>query len=107
MRVLLDEHLPRRLVAELPDHQVSTVQKEGRAGVKNGPLLRLATEAGFEVFLTSDRDIEFQQNVAEVGLGIVLLRAASNSIEDLRPLLPSALEAIANVGPGEIRSVAV
>lgn len=107
VRVLLDEHLPRRLVRELLGHQVSTVQAEGWAGIKNSPLLALATKFGFEVFLTSDRGLEFQQNLADVGIGIIVLRASSNAIEDIRPLLPSALEAIDNVRPGEVRSFAV
>ena len=63
MRVLLDEQLPRHLTRELRGHEVSTVQQKGWAGLKNGELLRRAADAGFEVFLTADRNLEFQQNL--------------------------------------------
>ncbi|HEX2209473.1 MAG TPA: DUF5615 family PIN-like protein [Longimicrobium sp.] len=54
-RVLLDENLPRQLAGELPRHDVATVRTQGWTGVVNGDLLRLAEEAGFEVFVTGDR----------------------------------------------------
>lgn len=69
MRVLLDECLPRRLKAELPDHDVRTVQEEGWAGLKNGALLRVAA-GRFDVLLTVDRRIAFQAGEVEIeGLG--------------------------------------
>lgn len=105
MRVLLDEHLPRRLTREIPGHEVKTVQSEGWAGIGNGELLSRAAEAGFEIFLTSDRSIRHQQNPEKIALGIVLVRAASNSIEDIRPLIPKVLDAIETVPRGLFRTV--
>jgi hypothetical protein len=64
VRVLLDEQLPRHLVHQLQGHEVTTVQQQGWAGMKNGELLRSAAAAGFEVFLTADRNLEFQQNLS-------------------------------------------
>src|SRR5689334_12709486 len=64
VRVLLDEQLPRQLAREFPSHEVRTVQQQGWAGLKNGELLRRAAEAGFEVFVTTDQNLEFQQNLA-------------------------------------------
>ena len=64
MRVLLDEQLPRRLVRELTGHDVRTVQQQGWAGLQNGELLRRAADEGFQVFLTGDRNLQFQQNLA-------------------------------------------
>jgi Domain of unknown function (DUF5615) len=59
--VLLDEQLPRHLAREIGGHDVSTVQQRGWAGLKNGELLRIAADAGFEVFVTADRNLQFQK----------------------------------------------
>ena len=88
MRVLLDEQLPRQLSVYLVGHEVRTVQQQHWAGTKNGELLRLAVAARFESFLTADHNLEYQQNLQEVSLGIVVLVAASNALEDLLPLVP-------------------
>lgn len=103
MRVLLDEHLPIRLAAELVGHSVSTVQGERWSGTANGTLLAKAANAGFDVLLTNDKSIEYQQNTAKLPLGVVVFGAPSNKIEDLEPLVPSALAAIDSIGPGELR----
>ncbi len=71
MRVLLDEQLPRHLARDLTGHQVRTVQQEGWAGLKNGELLRRAAEK-FEVLVTADQNLQFQQNLARARLGVVL-----------------------------------
>lgn len=105
MRVLLDEQLPRRLARELVGHDVSTVQQQGWAGVKNGELLRLAAGRGFEVFLTADRSLPFQQNFRGVRLGVVVLIAPSIALEDLLPLLPRALAAIRRSRAGRVERV--
>jgi hypothetical protein len=88
VRVLLDEQLPRRLVRELTGHDVRTVQQQGWAGLQNGELLRGAADEGLQVFLTGDRNLQFQQNLARARIGIVILVAPSNKIEDLLPLVP-------------------
>ncbi|MGB6362765.1 MAG: DUF5615 family PIN-like protein, partial [Thermoanaerobaculia bacterium] len=71
MRVLLDECLPRRLKHELPDHEVRTAPEMGWAGVENGELLRQAS-GEFDVFITVDRSLEFQQNLSDLAFGIVV-----------------------------------
>lgn len=105
MRVLLDEQLPRHLARDLARHQVRTVQQEGWAGLKNGELLRRAAEK-FDVLVTADQNLQFQQNLARARLGVVLLAARSTTLEDLRPLVPAALSAIDRVRPGELIRVA-
>jgi hypothetical protein len=70
-------------------HEVRTVQQQGWKGLRNGELLRRAADAGFEVFITADQNLEFQQNLARSPLGIVVLVAPSNALEDLLPA-PSA-----------------
>ena len=103
MRVLLDEQLPRQLAQELPGHEVRTVQQQGWTGLGNGQLLRRAAAEKFEVFLTADQNLEFQQNLAGSPLRVIVLVASSNALEDLLPMVPSILRSIADARPGEIR----
>ena len=86
MRVLLDECLPRRLGKLLTDHQVKTVPEAGWAGVKNGDLLGRA-ELEFDVFITIDRSMTFQQNISRFKLALIVLHAKTNRLEDLKPLV--------------------
>jgi predicted nuclease of predicted toxin-antitoxin system len=102
VRILLDEQLPRQLATYLVGHEVRTVQQESWAGLKNGVLLARAEAAGFSVFVTGDQNLEFQQNISKRRLGVVVLRAASNALEDLLPLIAAALTAIAAVQPGQV-----
>ncbi len=104
MRVLLDECVPRALRAELPGHEVKTVAESGWAGVKNGGLLQLAGEV-FDVLLTVDRNLEYQQNFSGLALAVVVIHAASNDVEVLRPLMPAVLEAIPKAKPGVVTHV--
>ena len=99
MRILLDECLPRRLRDELPEHEVRTVPDAGWKGMKNGELLQLAA-GHFDVFLTVDAAIEHQQNIGSLALGVIALKAHSNRIEDLRPLMPRVRQLLATIGPG-------
>jgi predicted nuclease of predicted toxin-antitoxin system len=85
MRVLLDECVPRALRRELPGHQVKTVAETGWAGVKNGQLLKLAATQ-FDVLLTVDRNLEYQQNFAGLALAVIVIHAPTNDIALLRPL---------------------
>jgi hypothetical protein len=105
VRVLLDEDLPRRLTRYLPDHYVPTVQQEGWAGLRNGDLLRHASVGGFDVLLTADQNLQFQQNLAETNLGVIVLVAQSNKLDDLLPLVPAVLSMVEDLRPGEIRRV--
>ena len=84
MRILLDESLPRRLVRELPGHIVSTVTDNGWSGLENGELLRAAA-GQFDLFLTADQNIEFQQNLRELPMAVVVLVAVNNRLDTLRP----------------------
>lgn len=105
MRVLLDESLPRPLAPEITGHEVFTVRQMGWAGVHNGELLLRAAAAGFDAFVTADRNLEFQQNIGRVGLGVVVLIAPSNDREDILPLAPQVIEALATIGPGQVVQV--
>lgn len=107
MRVLLDESLPRELARELSGHEVSTVREQQWSGWRNGDLLRAALGAGFDVLLTADRNLEYQQNIPAFALSVVVLRAASNRLDDLSPLVPRILETLAAVQPGQVTHVGV
>lgn len=105
MRILLDENLPIDLARRLEPHEVQTVTGVGWEGVKNGELLRRAAE-NFDAFLTMDRNLEFQQPLARQPFGIVLIRASSNRMAHLEPLLPLILEALDGLNAGDVRHVA-
>lgn len=107
MRVLLDESLPHDLGPALTGHVVETVQGRGWAGLKNGDLLRAAAAAGFAVLLTADRNLEYQQNIPAAALGILVLRARSNRMPDLLPLVPALLDVLPHVEKGQVAHVGV
>ncbi len=104
MRVLLDECVPRGLRAELPGHEVSTVAEAGWAGLKNGALLKLAA-ARFDVLLTVDRNLEYQQNFSGLTIAVVVIDVPSNDIDAIRPLMPKVLEALPRVKSGLVTHV--
>ena len=88
MRLLLDECVPTRLRRSLPTHQVSTVVHEGWSGIKNGKLLALAAER-FDVFITVDKNLPYQQNTSALPVAVFVLDAVSNELPFLLPLVPA------------------
>lgn len=100
MKVLLDECVPRKLKRELPEHEVRTVTEQGWSGVKNGELLALAG-AEFDVFLTVDQNLKYQQNLQTFHIGIILLAAQNNRLKILSLLMPEVNEALAKIKAGE------
>jgi predicted nuclease of predicted toxin-antitoxin system len=104
MRVLLDEHLPIDLAREFRGHAVDTVVGRGWAGIKNGELLS-RMRGHYDVLITMDRGIDFQQQVSTLRFGIVIVRARSNRMQHLSPLVPAILAAIAAAKPGRVKRV--
>lgn len=104
MRVLLDESIPIDFARDLSAIDAQTVIGLGWAGLKNGALLGEAA-GRFDVLVTMDKNLQFQQNLAAHAIGVVLIRAHSNRINDLRPLVSQILAAIAASQLGEIRIV--
>ncbi|HYX71473.1 MAG TPA: DUF5615 family PIN-like protein [Nitrososphaera sp.] len=100
MKVLLDECVPRKLRLELAEHEVLTVTERGWSGIKNGKLLALA-EAEFEIFLTVDLNLKYQQNLKAFDIGIILLIARSNRLETLLPLMGEIRGALENIKAGD------
>jgi predicted nuclease of predicted toxin-antitoxin system len=101
MRILLDECVPRKLRAELPGHDVKTVAEMGWAGTKNGVLLQRAA-AEFDVLLTVDQGLPDQQNLAGLPFAVVIIKAPSNDINDLRPKMPKVLQVLATIQLGQV-----
>jgi len=104
MRILLDEDIPRRLAAFLVGHEVSTVQRNSWSGIKNGRLLGLAA-AEFDVFLTMDSNLEFQQNLSTLPLAVLVIVAVSNRMEHLAPMVPSILRELNHIPPKSLRRI--
>jgi len=102
MHILLDENIPRKLKYRLTfNHEVFTVQEKGWSGVQNGDLLSRA-ELEFDVFLTLDRNLEYQQELKGKRLSVLVLKARSSTYRCLLPLVPDILKALEKVDPGTI-----
>ena len=100
MRILLDECLPTSLKRDITDHQVATVVEMGWSGMKNGTLLSIA-ERHFDVLLTVDRGIEYQQNLENRQIAVAILDTP-NKLRFLRLLMPALLGALPDIQPGTI-----
>lgn len=98
MRILLDESLPQELRNELPEHTVVTVGEAGWSGLKNGELILQAANR-FDVFVTADQNLQFQQNLSKLPIAVLVLVAVSNRIELLRPLIPGLRSALNTLQP--------
>ena len=104
MRVLLDECVDRRFARDLTGHEVTTVPRRGWAGIKNGDLLRLA-EKEFDAFITVDRKLSRQQDLIKFRIPLLLLRARTNRIQDIRPLAAQLLEKLARAHAGVLTTI--
>lgn len=99
MRILLDECVDRRLAREIAGHDVRTVPEVGWAALKNGQLLTKA-QAEYDVFVTVDRNLEHQQDLAKYAIAVIVLVARSSRVADLRLLVPKLLVAVQGARPG-------
>ena len=105
MRILLDESVPGRLGSWLTGHSAITVQRRGWASIKNGKLLALAA-GEFDVLLTADQGMEYQQNLLTLPVSILIVLARSNRIGDLSAAVPAILSALVELPPRTLRKVA-
>jgi hypothetical protein len=101
MKVLFDEMMPRQLRRDLVGHTVSTVTQAGWKGLKNGALLAEA-EKQFDAFISMDANLPFHQKLQAFRLGFVIIHAANNTLEALRPMAPEILRALNHVRPGQV-----
>jgi len=105
MRILLDECAPRPLKRELVDYEIRTVVEMGWSGKKNGELLRLMSQEGFTILLTTDQNLRYQQNLEQAGVAVVVLVARSNRLPDLVPLIPDVCSVLSTIAPGQVIEV--
>ncbi len=106
MRILLDECVPRRFRRELPEHEVRTVPEMGWASYKNGVLLAAAS-GKFDVLITTDQRLSYEQNVSAFAIALVVLVSRRNKFEFLLPLVPELKEALEDIRLGEVRHVGI
>ena len=104
MRILLDESPPSGIAALLTGHQSTTVQQAGWSGVKNGKLLALAATQ-FDVFLTVDQNIEFQQNLTALPIAVAVLVVRRTRIQSIEPLVPEVLALLQQLPVRVLRKV--
>jgi len=101
MRVLLDECVTRYLKRDFTGHEVLTVEEAGFKGLKNGRLLQAAS-GQYEVLITVDQNLKYQQNLKTLALAVIVLKAKRSTYPMLKPLMPRVLEALEEIRPGEI-----
>ena len=99
--MLLDECVDRRLATDIQGHDVKTVPDAGWAGLKNGDLLSRAQHE-FDALVSTDRSLPFQQDLSRFAIAVIVLRAQSNRITDLRRLIPQLLAALPVARRGEV-----
>lgn len=104
MKILLDECVDERLAHDLDGHDVLTVRQMGWKGKQNGELLALAA-THFEAFVTTDRNLSFQQNLTRFSIAVLVLTVPTNRLSDLRPIVPALLDALPLVKKGEVREI--
>ena len=104
MRVLLDECVDWQLSRHILGHEVKTARQMGWSTVQNGELLALAAEH-FDIFVTVDRNLSFQQNLGSVPIPIIVLEGKTNRLADLLPLIPNLLAAIGSAKAGTVSGI--
>ncbi len=102
MKVLLDECLPVRLKDYLPEFEVATVVDAGWKGFKNGKLLKLAEEYKFEALFTVDKNLNFQQNIKNYNLIIVVFDVVFIRLQDIIKLKPKLMDLIPEMRKGNV-----
>jgi hypothetical protein len=106
MKLLLDECVVRDLKRDLAGHEVLTVVEAGFGGLENGQLLRAAA-AKYDVFITVDRNLQFQQNIGSLQIAVLILTSTGITYADLKPLVPKILNQLSITQPGQIYRVSL
>jgi len=105
MGVLFDECVPKKFGRSLVGHDCVTVPDAGFAGTKNGELLSGAERLGFEIFITIDQGIAFQQNLSGRKIAVLVFQPKTSRLVDLLPLVPKCLTEMQSLEPGELRLI--
>ena len=105
MRIFLDECVDWRPSRDLAGHEVKSAQQMGWTTIKNGELLTLASQQ-FDVFVTVDRNLSFQQNLTGAEIAVIVLEAKTNRLADLKTLVPKLLLSLQAIRPGMVERIA-
>ena len=106
MKVFIDECVDWRLSRDIVGREVKTARQMGWSTIKNGELLVLAARE-FDVFVTVDRNLSFQQNLPAFAIAVIVLRASSNRLADLKPLVAERLACIPSAKKGAVEYIGV
>lgn len=101
MKLLLDECVTSYLKPEFTEHDVSTIEEAGFKGLKNGKLLEAAS-GRFDVLVTVDQNLRFQQNLESFSIAVLVFKAVRSTYPLLKPLIPKALAELETIKPGDI-----
>ncbi len=102
MKLLLDECVPEDLKDFISGHEVASAAEMGWKGIKNGELMRRAVDAGFEAFLTADKNIRHQQNISKYQIAVIVFDVYRNKVDELRKKLPEMYEILPAVEKGKL-----
>ena len=99
MKVLIDENLPHKLRNVLSGHACFTTSYMGWSGISNGELLRMAPANGFEVVISNDRGLEYQQNQDALPVSVVVLLTKDNKLKTIESMVPALIVALHDLKP--------
>ncbi|NJO03610.1 MAG: DUF5615 family PIN-like protein [Bacteroidia bacterium] len=102
MKVLLDENIPRKLKHPLGNFEVFTVQDMQWDSYQNGELLKIAVENGFDAFITTDRNLQYQQNTDRIALAFIVLNVVRLTYEFIEPLIPEIIAMLPQANKGQV-----
>jgi len=102
MKILLDECVDQKLRLMFDEHECQTAAFARLAGLKNGDLLSAAQAAAFEILITTDQEIPYQQNLDSTQISIIILCAPTNRLADLKRLVPAVLLSLKTIEPGQV-----
>jgi hypothetical protein len=102
MKILLDECVTKKLKPHLNEYEIFTVTEMGWSGLKNGKLMTACVENAFDILLTIDKNLAFQQNLEKYYVTIVVLNTLTSKIEDIIPLIPAFKKQVSNVEKGKV-----
>ncbi|MDX2302798.1 MAG: hypothetical protein NW226_08360 [Microscillaceae bacterium] len=102
MKVLLDENIPRKLKIHLSEFETFTVQDMQWDSYQNGELLRIAVQNSFDVFITTDKNLQYQQNTQSIALSFIVLDIIRLTFEHIEPLIPEIKVLIPNAVKNQV-----
>jgi len=105
MRILVDECLDERLRNSFPEHDCQTARYAGFSGLKNGELLKAAEAAKFEILLTADQGFEYEQNLRDRKIALIIFRTKSNRLRDLLAHIAACKAVLATIKHGEVARI--